>query len=579
MFARIKKSGKYQYLQIVENHREGKKTIQRVIGTIGRMDRLKEKGEVDKLIHSLSKYSEKVMLVLSGRSDVTARSKKIGPSLIFDRLWQELSIKKVIRKLLAGRKFGFNVERAIYLTVLHRLFVSGSDRSCDRWRRDYRIDGVANLSLHHIYRAMAWVGESLVEQRGATPFAPRCNKDMIEEGIFFENRDLFTGLDVVFFDTTSIYPVRKMPRGLPRGGYTSFARAGFNAPSELSNGVYFEGAGGESLGHRGKSKDHRPDLNQMVVGVVLDDKGSPICCEMWPGNTADVKTLIPITDRIRHRFNVGRFCVVADRGTISKETIKKLEEPERNIPYILGVRMRNVKEVKEDVLSRCGRYKEVYPESRDRKESSPLKVKEVMVNGRRYIVCLNTKEAKRDAATRQAIVEGLKRKIKKDAKALIGNKGYRKYVKMERDSVNINFDKIEAEKRFDGKWVLQTNTNLSAKDVALKYKQLWEVELAFRDIKSVLETRPVFHQRDETIRGHVFCSFLALILRKELFRRLEKSGHSFQWADIKQDLKALQETIIKEKGKSLGVRSKCLGTCGKIFQSVGVAIPPTIREI
>ncbi|MEA3223748.1 MAG: IS1634 family transposase [Thermodesulfobacteriota bacterium] len=542
----MKKSGKYQYLQIVENHREGKKTIQRVIGTIGRMDRLKEKGEVDKLIHSLSKYSEKVMLVLSGRSDVTARSKKIGPSLIFDRLWKELSIKKVIRKLLAGRKFGFNVERAIYLTVLHRLFVSGSDRSCDRWRRDYRIDGVANLSLHHIYRAMAWVGESLVEQDGATPFAPRCNKDMIEEGIFFENRDLFTGLDVVFFDTTSIY---------------------------------FEGAGGESLGHRGKSKDHRPDLNQMVVGVVLDDKGSPICCEMWPGNTADVKTLIPITDRIRNRFNVGRFCVVADRGMISKETIKELEDPQMDIPYILGVRMRNVKEAKEDVLSRSGRYKEVYPETRDRKEPSPLKVKEVMVNGRRYIVCLNTKEARKDAATRQAIVEGLKRKLKKDAKALIGNKGYRKYVKMERDSVNINFEKIEAEKRFDGKWVLQTNTDLSAKDVALKYKQLWEVELAFRDIKSVLETRPVFHQRDETIRGHVFCSFLALILRKELFRRLEKSGHSFQWADIKQDLKALQETIIKEKGKSLGVRSKCLGTCGKIFQSVGVAIPPTIREL
>ncbi|MCK4233602.1 IS1634 family transposase [candidate division WOR-3 bacterium] len=544
MFARIKKSGKYQYLQIVENHREGRKTIQRVIGTIGRLDRLKEKGDVDKLIHSLSKYSEKVLLVLSGRSDVIASSKKIGPSLIFDRLWQELSIKKVIKKLLVGRRFNFNVERAIYLTVLHRLFISGSDRSCSRWRRDYQMDGVGGLSLHHIYRAMAWVGEPLVDQDGATPFATRCMKDMIEEGIFFENRDLFTGLDVVFFDTTSIY---------------------------------FEGAGGKHLGRRGKSKDHRPDLNQMVVGVVLDDKGSPICCEMWPGNTADVKTLIPITERIRHRFKVGHFCVVADRGMISKGTVKELEDPDRGICYILGARMRNVKEIKDDVLSRSGRYRVVYPEGR--KDPSPLKVKEVIVNGRRYIVCLSTKEARKDAANRLAIAECLKERLKKDTKGLIGNKGYRRYVKIERGSMSIDFDKIEAEKRFDGKWVLQTNTDLSAKEVALKYKQLWEVEHAFRDIKSVLETRPVYHQRDETIRGHIFCSFLALILRKELFRRLEKSDHSFEWADIKQDLKALQETIIKEKGRSLAIRSKCLGTCGKIFQAVGVAIPPTIHEI
>lgn len=544
MFARIKKSGKYQYLQIVENHREGKKTVQRVIGTIGRLDRLKEKDDIERLIHSLSKYSEKVLLVLSSRSDVIASSKKVGPSLIFDRLWQDMRIKEVIKKLLMGRRFNFNVERVIYLTVLHRLFVSGSDRSCDRWRRDYVIGGVRGLSLHHLYRAMTWLGEPLVDQDGATPFAPRCMKDVIEEGIFFNNRDLFTGLDVVFFDTTSLY---------------------------------FAGAGGKHLGHRGKSKDHRPELNQMVVGVVLDDKGSPICCELWPGNTADVKTLIPITERIRHRFKVGRFCVVADRGMISKGTVKELEDPQRGISYILGVRMRNVKEVKHDVLSRSGRYRAVYPEGR--KDPSPLKVKEVIVNGRRYIVCLNTKEAKKDAANRCAIVECLKERLRKDTKGLIGNKGYRRYVKIERGSMSIDFDKIEAEKRFDGKWVLQTNTDLSAQEVALKYKQLWEVEHAFRDIKSVLETRPVFHQRDEAIRGHVFCSFLALVLRKELFHRLEKSGHSFEWADIKQDLKALQETIIKDKGRSLGIRSKCLGTCGKIFQSVGVAIPPTIREI
>lgn len=544
MFLRIKKSGKNQYLQIVENHREGKRTVQRVISTLGRLDRLREKGDIEKLVHSLAKYSEKVMLILSGRSDVSATSKKIGPSLIFDRLWEKLGVKKVIKRLLSNRKFEFDVERAIYLTVLHRLFISGSDRSCERWRRDYLIEGAENLSLHHSYRAMAWVGEPLADQNEAIPFTTRCIKDEIEEGIFFENRNLFTGLDVVFFDTTSIY---------------------------------FEGAGGETIGKKGHSKDHRPDCNQMVVGVTIDNKGKPICCEMWPGNTTDVKTLIPVVDRIRTRFNVGQFCVVADRGMISKDTIGKLKS--KNISYILGVRMRKQKEVKEEALSRGGRYKEIYPESKIKKDPSPLKVKEVVVNGDRYIVCVNEKEVRKDAADRRAIVESLKEKLKGGAKTLIGNKGYRKYIKVERGSMGIDLDKIKAEERYDGKWVLQTNTDLRTEEVAVKYKQLWEVEYAFRDIKSILETRPIFHKRDETIRGHVFCSFLALALRKELFRRLEEAGHSFEWADIKRDLKSLQETVIEDKGKSLAIRSKCMGSCGKVFQTAGVAIPPTIREL
>jgi transposase len=120
---------------------------------------------------------------------------------------------------------------------------------------------------------------------------------------------------------------------------------------------------------------------------------------------------------------------------------------------------------------------------------------------------------------------------------------------------------------------------LSAEQVALKYKELWQVEHAFRDLKSILETRPVFHKCDETIRGHVFCSYMALVLRKELDRLLEKTGCSFEWADIKQDLKALQDMVIKDKEKRLVVRTQSVGTCGKVFQAVGVAVPPTIREM
>ena len=162
---------------------------------------------------------------------------------------------------------------------------------------------------------------------------------------------------------------------------------------------------------------------------------------------------------------------------------------------------------------------------------------------------------------------------------MVGNKGYRKYLSLDRDTVSLNQEKVEEEKRFDGKWVLKTNTSLTAEQVALKYKELWQVEQVFRDMKSVLDTRPIFHQRDETIKGHVFCSFLALVLIKELYRRLEKVGQDFEWADIKQDLSALQEITIEDNGKKLAIRSACKGVCGKVFQAVGVALPVTIREV
>ena len=206
MFARIKKSGKYQYLQIVENRKEKGKVKQRVIATIGRMDQLQAKDRVETLIRSLARFSEKTMLILSGNSEVLADAKKVGPALIFERLWERTGIKNAIRKALQGRSFEFNVERAIFLTVLHRLMVSGSDRCCDRWKSDYAIEDIDGLDLHHLYRAMAFVGEQVADQKNALPFAPRCIKDQIEEHIFFHRRDLFTGLDLVFFDTTSIYP-------------------------------------------------------------------------------------------------------------------------------------------------------------------------------------------------------------------------------------------------------------------------------------------------------------------------------------------------------------------------------------
>jgi hypothetical protein len=439
MFARVKKSGHYEYLQLVENSKVDGKVRQRVIATVGRLDQLQAKGNVETLIRSLARFSEKTLLVLSGKVDVTAHAVKIGPALIFERLWREVGLPAILGDLLAGRKFGFDVERAIFLTVLHRLCVSGSDRACDQWRRDYAIAGVEGIALHQMYRAMAFLGTPLVDQTGATPFAPRCTKDLVEEAMFRRHRNLFSGLELVFFDTTSIY---------------------------------FEGEGGQTLGQFGHSKDHRSDRKQMVVGTILDDKGRPICCEMWPGNTADVKSLLPVVEKLRSRFGIERFCIVADRGMISADTIAALEEPDCRIPYILGARMRLVKEVSDEVLSRAGRYHEVHPEANKAKAPAPLAVKEVMVEGRRYVVCRNARQARKDAAARQAMVEALEERLRTNPKGLVGNRGYARYLKLSKGSMTIDREKLEEEARFDGKWVLRTNMDLPAEKVALKYKEL-----------------------------------------------------------------------------------------------------------
>jgi len=544
MFVRIKTTGKNQYLQIVENTREGTKVKQHILGTLGRVDQLVGTTDIDSLISKLSRYSKEALMVITGQSEIQASSYSLGPVLIFERLWNELEIPSIIHSLIEKRKFTFNIERAIFLTVLHRLFVSGSDRQCERWKNTQHLDGKDDLSLHHLYRAMYFLGAETEDQLGKTPFANRCIKDVIEEKLFERRADLFSGLSMVFFDTTSIY---------------------------------FEGDGGEETGSLGHSKDHRPDLHQMIVGAILNEKGEPICCELWPGNTADVSSLIPVVDRMRIRFGISNFCIVADRGMISEKTIVQLEK--RKIFYILGVRMRKQKLVRDEVLSRAGRFEEVRLEDQG-DDHDPLKVKEVWLDDKRYIICKNDRQARKDEATRNAILESLEEKLHNGAKSLIGNKGFKKYLSVKRNSVSIDKKKIEEERRFDGKWVLTSNTNLPAADVALQYKELWQVEQVFRDMKSILDTRPVYHQLDETIKGHVFCSFLALVLRKELEKRLEASQLNLEWNDIKRDLLSLQEVILDEsKNRKIAIRTAPQGTCSSIFRAVGVALPQTIREI
>ena len=549
MFFRTKKSGPRTYLQLVENHWRDGRPQQTVLATLGRLDELQERGALDSLLRSGARFADKLLVLTAlQRGELPAvRTLGVGAVLIFERLWQETGCAAVLARLLAERRFEFAVERAVFLTVLHRLLAPGSDRAADKWKHDYLLGGAAELELHHLYRAMAWLGAELpmAQQRGSTRLVPLCTKDRIEEGLFQRRRDLFTQLAVVFFDTTSIY---------------------------------FEGGGGEELGQYGHSKDHRPDLYQMVVGAVLDGEGRPICCAMWPGNTTDVKSLIPIVDGLYRRFGIVKVCIVADRGMISQETIDDLDQ--QGWPYILGARMRRCKEVRAQVLNDRGRFRVVHPKSPDPKDPAPLKVKDVWIEERRYVVCVNDDEVKKDRADREAIVAGLREQLHRGDRSLVGNKGYRRFLKVEGPGhFAIDEAKIAEEARYDGTWVLRTSTDLPTAEVALQFKRLWLVEQWFRACKTLLQTRPIYHQRDATIRGHVFCSFLALLLRYELQARLAARGRAPEWADVRADLERLQYVEVEQDGKRFRLRTQLHGTCSQVFRAVGVAIPPTVQQL
>jgi transposase len=399
--------------------------------------------------------------------------------------------------------------------------------------------------LHQFYRAMGWLGTRLPpqQQQDAHELSPRCVKDDIEEYLFAQRRTLLSGLSLVFLDTTSLY---------------------------------FEGEGGATLGERGKSKDGRGDAKQIVVGVVLDDEGNPLCSEILPGNTTDVTILMPVAKRLKRRFGIERVCIVADRGMISKKTMAQLEQ--MGWTYILGARMRNVVEVRDDVLCRGGRYTEVFPARECSHDPAPLEVKEVVTDDHRYIVCRNAEEARKDRHDREAIVNALRDKLRQGDKSLVTNKGYRRYLKSGKDGFDIDEDRMREDERYDGKWVLQTNSDVAAWEAAIQYKQLWAVEEIFRTMKSILDTRPIFHHCDETIRGHVFCSFLALMLRKALHNKLEKRNWKLEWADIMNDIDMVEEIEVSHQSKNFIIRTECSGVAGKVFQAAGIALPPVLRE-
>ena len=531
MFVRNKRSvgrgGAYEYLQIVRSYREGGKVRQQIIGTLGRRDHLVASGELDGLLKSLAKFSEKLRVVEAVReTGLTARTtRQWGPALVFERLWERQGLPDLVRRLAQDRKFEFDLERTTFAMALQRLCAPGSDLAGSEWVKTVAAPGFDGLALQHFYRTAA--------------FLAGVRQDL-ESRLFHRDLNLFNQtLEVVFIDTTSLYCYR--------GTETEWRR-------------------------RGYSRDHRPDLPQWVLCVAVNATGWPIAWEIFPGNTADQKALGQVVALLRQRFHIRRVTVVADRGMISRDTITMLiDHQEAPFDYVLGCRMRRQKAVNEEVLARAGRYQPV---------AANLEVKEVRVGERRYVVCRNPQEAARDAAAREAILEKLRQKVAKQGpKAIVGNKGFARFLKLAKGNVSIDEDAVQRDARLDGKFVLTTNTDLPTAEVAQTYKSLWRVERTFREQKSTLEVRPIYHQRDDTSMGHIVASFLALRLEVDLQQRLDDREVKVSWPDLMRDLGQVQSVLVELDGQRYQLRTDLVGSAHHAFAAAGVRPPSAVTPL
>lgn len=502
------------YLQLVTGQRVNGKVRQKVVANLGRLEEL-QGGELDRLIEALARYSKNQWIKQKAREVAARWARTWGPVLIFRRLWVELGLEAAFRRLLAGTAIETDFDEAAFAMVLNRLCDPMSKLAMSEWIKTVYRPEWEKLELHHFYRALDYLAD---------------HKEAIENALYARVYDLFNlELDLVLWDTTT---------------------------------TYFEGRAAESLAEYGFSKDKRPDRVQIMIGVLMSRDGFPIAHEVFPGDTAEVETFRAILRQVRERFKLKRVILVADRGMVSEKVLREIEGV--NLEYIVGVRMRKAR-VAREVLSRGGRYHEVAPN---------LKVKEVVHQGVRYVICLNPEEQERDRSLREEAVAKLREKLARgEVKQLIGNSVYRRYLKINGSQVGIDEHVLQEEARYDGKYLLRTNTSLSPGEVATAYKSLWQVERAFRELKSGLELRPVYHWTEKRIRGHVIVCFLALVLEMALRRKVREMGKEVRYHDLLLHLSQLVAVELEFNGARYLARTELVGHADLAFKAVGMRPP------
>jgi transposase len=452
--------------------------------------------------------------------------KVYGPALVFRRLWEQLGLAKLLADLQNSTEVQFSIDEAVFSMVLHRLLEPGSKRATNQWLDTVYRPEFESLELQHLYRAL----DRLLS-----------GKEKIEEALFTRNRDLFSlNVDLVLFDTTL---------------------------------VHFEGRGPEELATAARPGNY-PDCVKVLVGLVMTGDGFPVAHHIFPGNTADITAFRAAIKDLKQRFSIRRVIIVADRGMVSEDLMEELErkiEGEPQIDYILGMRLRKNKEVRKEVLRRAGRYHEV---------TDNLELKEIWAGEHRYVLCHNPEGEIRDRLRREEIIGHTRQELQaKGPKAFVMPRGIRRFVELNGGELKLKEKVIREESRYDGKWVLRTNTALPAVEVALAYKSLWQIEQAFRELKSGLEINPIFLRTEDHVRGHIVVCFLALVLEAALLKMLKKPEAEVSYRDTLIDLNKVRAIELNAKGKSWLVRTEMPPRASQAFKAVGLRPPPLVQSL
>ena len=533
-----------RYIQLAHNRRVDGVTQAEVLVNLGREDRLDSDG-LRRLVASINRYLDEPdtgEVVEVGDGLTVIGSRPIGAAWLLDGLWHQLGIDTALGKMLGGRRFSTDVERVLFALVANRAIDPVSKLAAAEWAsNDVAITGLEEMDEDQAYRAM----DLLVE-------ADTCAG--VQEAVFFAVADLLNlEVDLLFFDTTS---------------------------------TYFETEHADELRRHGKSKDSRPDLPQIVIGLAVTREGIPVRCWVWPGNTNDNTILPEVKDGLRG-WRLGRVVTVVDRGFSSDANLEYLRRAGGH--WIAGEKMRDGSPDAQAVLSRQGRYQQV----RDN-----LRVKEVRLedsSDKRWVVCHNPYEAERDQAQRDAAIERITTELERIRTARERKRGknnaeaHRQAECALRDHPSLgrwirqtptgrlvlDRSKIRAEARLDGKFLLSTSDpDLSAEDVALGYKNLLEAERGFRDLKSTLELRPVYHRIEPRIRAHVLLCWLALLLIRVAERRT-----GMTWRRIAIELGRVHTVTLKGSAGIVAQTTPLTEVQQGIVDACGVAPPPRVTHL
>jgi hypothetical protein len=516
---RNKDGSPVRYVQLVENEWDPatKSSRMRVVHSFGREDRL-DRAAVARLAGSLGR--------LLGREPAGASpelayagSVAFGGTYLLDQLWQRLGIGQAMTAMLGSTRRDAGTERVLFALVANRALDPSSKLAAAHWAgRKAHVDGLPATTDDACYRAMDWLHEV---------------RHALERQVFSQvAAALDLEVDLLFFDTTSTYfeleaedePVPRDDDGSPAPGGGDTGEAGGDGPA----------AGGFRV--LGNSEDHRDDLPQIVIGMAVTRTGIPVRVWSWPGNTADSKLIRQARDDMRH-WTLAKIVWVADRGFTSKANRRYLRRGDHH--YIIGEKLRSGSAEATAALSRQGRYQEV---------TGNLRVKEVRIaDDERFVICHNPDGAERDAAIRARLLARLKDKIdgtdkltaakRAELRGVISTKpGLNRYLRVTPGGLlRIDAGKARAEENLDGKYLLRSSDpRLSAADIAAGYRQLLEVERGWRDMKQVIDLRPVYHRLEQRIRAHVILCWLALLLI-----RIAETTTGTTWNKITDELAQL----------------------------------------